>query len=114
MLYSEFTKKAKELTITKASNDLFYLEPDWRSILHENELFFDEISDYHIQPEEIKEVLELEVKKRNTILSNKPFVINWLYDLITTQIDPAMLAEETEFIKHMIEFEKTKNAGNVK
>ena len=51
-------------------------------------------------------VLRLEVEKRNTINSNKPAVIDWLYDIISTQIEPAILDEETNFVKQITEFMK--------
>ena len=49
----------------------------------------------------------MEVEKRNAINSKKPVVINWLYDLITTQVEPAILQEETDYIKQVTEFMKT-------
>jgi len=49
----------------------------------------------------------LRFEKRNTVNSNKPYVLNWLHDLINTQIEPAMLQEETDFIKQVTEFMKT-------
>lgn len=107
MLYGEYIEKAKDLTITQADNELYYVEPMWRSILDDNEMYFNEISDAQVEPEDILEVLKLEVEKRNTVNSNKPYVLNWLYDLINTQIEPAMLQEETDFIKQVTEFMKT-------
>jgi len=107
MLYGEYIEKAKDLTITQADNGLCYVEPMWRSILDDNELYFNEISDAKVKPEDVLEVLKLEVEKRNTVNSNKPYVLNWLYDLITTQVEPAMLQEETDFIKQVTEFMKT-------
>lgn len=107
MLYGEYIEKAKDLTIAQADNGLYYMEPMWRSILDDNELYFNEISDAQVKPEDILEVLKLEVEKRNTVNSNKPYVLNWLYDLINTQVEPAMLQEETDFIKQVTEFMKT-------
>lgn len=107
MLYGEYIEKAKDLTITQADNGLYYVEPMWRSILDDNELYFNEISDAKVKPEDVLEILKLEVEKRNTVNSNKPYVLNWLYDLITTQVEPAMLQEETDFIKQVTEFMKT-------
>lgn len=107
MLYGEYIEKAKDLTITQADNGLYYVEPMWRSILDDNKLYFNEISDAKVKPEDIIEILKLEVEKRNTVNSNKPYVLNWLYDLITTQVEPTMLQEETDFIKQVTEFMKT-------
>ena len=107
MLYSEFINKAMELTIEQADNGLFYLEPMWRTILDDNKLLFNDISDFEVEPSIVENALELEVKKRNTINSKKPDVINWLYDLITSTVDPAMLSEETDYLKQVVEFMKT-------
>lgn len=107
MLFAEYIHKAKEETIAQAENGLFYLEPMWRTILHDNNLFFNDVSDYEITPEEVEDVLKLEVKRRNTVISKKPFIEDWLHELITTQVEPAMLQEETDYIKNVIEFMKT-------
>ena len=107
MLYTEFVDKAIKLTITEADNGLFYLEPMWRSILDDNQLFFNNVSNFKIDPLVIEDVLKLEVEKRNTINSKKPQVIDWLYDIITNTVDPAMLEEETDYLKNVIEYMKT-------
>lgn len=112
MLRSEFMIKAKELTITQADNDLFYLEPSWRAILCDNKLSVYDISDYTLTLEEVSEELRLEVEKRNIIKDNKTYVINWLYDLITTQVEPAILAEETDYIKQVTEFMRQNHLEN--
>ena len=106
MLYTEFVTKAMDLTIEQADNGLFYLEPMWRSILNDNQLNIKDISDASAGWSDICDILRLEVEKRNTINSKKPDVINWLYDLITAQVEPAMLAEETDYIKQVTEFMK--------
>jgi len=106
MLYIDFVNKAAALTITQADNGLFYIEPTWRSILHNNNLHFSSISDLTADWNDIFNFLQLEVTKRNTISSKKPEVVNWLFDLITTQVDPAMLQEESDYIKQVTEFMK--------
>lgn len=107
MLYTEFINKAIDLTIEQGDNGLFYLEPMWRNILDDNQLYFNDVSDFEAEPHVVQDVLELEVKKRNTVNSKKPAVIDWLYDIITTQIEPAILEEETDYMKQVIEFMKT-------
>ena len=106
MLYTEFINKAMDLTIEQADNGLFYLEPMWRSILNDNQLILKDVSDVKAGWNDIYDILRLEVEKRNTINSKKPAVIDWLYEVISAQIEPAMLAEETEFIKQVTEFTK--------
>lgn len=106
MIYSEFISKAKALTIECADNGLWYLEPMWRSILDDNELFFDKISDFKAEPDIVEDVLQLEVTKRNTINSKKPAILDWLFEIITAKIDPAIMEEETDYIKQVTEFMK--------
>lgn len=108
MLYSEFIIKAENLTIEQADNGLFYLEPMWRSILNDNQLYFNAVSDFDVSPEEVLEVLQLEVAKRNAIISKKPDVENWLYEVISGTVDPAITDEENEYIKDFLEYMKAK------
>ena len=112
MLYSEFINKAIDLTIAQADNGLYYLDPMWRIILCENELYFNDISDYEIDSSIVKDTLQLEVEKRNTIESNQPFIMNWLFDIITAQIDPTVLSEETAFVEQVTKFMKANHENN--
>jgi len=104
MLYTEFVSKAMDETIVKAENGLFYLEPLWRTILNENELTIDKISDATVTISDIKDVLKLEVEKRNTINTKRNDVYEWLFDVITATVEPAIMKEETDYIKQVIEF----------
>lgn len=106
MLYIDFINKANNLTISQADNGLFYLEPMWFQILKENGLNKSDVSDETASWENIYETLKLEVEKRNTINSKKPDILNWLYEIITAQVEPAMLQEETDYIKQVTEFMK--------
>lgn len=108
MLQSEFVIKASDVVIEKADNGLFYLEPMWKSLLINNELNIKNISDIEMSWSDIQDILKLEVEKRNTISSVKPLVLSWLYDVITATVDPVMLNEETDYIKNLTEYLKTK------
>ena len=113
MLYSEFINKAMEETIVQADNGLWYLEPGWRSILYDCELLPLTAGDarYEVTAESIQNELELEVKKRNTISSLKPYVLNWVHDIITTSVEPAILQEETDYIKNLTEYLKANKSN---
>lgn len=104
MLYVEFINKAAGLTIVQADNGLFYLEPLWQSILEENGMNFAKSGKF--SRNEVSEVLKLEVERRNTINSKKNDVVEWIYDIITSTVEPAVLAEETDFVKNMVEYLK--------
>lgn len=107
MLYSEYINKAIDATIVEADNGSFYLEPLWQTILIDNRLNIKEISDRKLSIQDLRDILSLEVEKRNVIHSKKNQVINWLFELITAQVEPAMLAEETDYLKNLTEYLKT-------
>lgn len=107
MLYTEFINKAFNKTIVKADNGLFYLEPLWRNILYDNQLDIKEISDAKTDWSSIFDILRLEVEKRNTVGSVKPYVLNWINEVVTSAVEPAMLAEETDYLKNLTEYLKT-------
>lgn len=113
MLYSEYIIKAKELTIGYDEEAMvYYLEPDWQTILHSNGLGdLENVKDMYIEGwYDLEDVLKLEVEKRNAIQSKKNLVYDWIYGLITSTIDPAMMEEENELVQSMIELAKTRNA----
>lgn len=112
MLYTEYIHKVKEVTISQLDNGIWYLEPEWRIITHENELFIDDISDFDVSMEEVLETLRLEVDRRNALNNNTKAVMDWLYDLITATVEPAMLQEETDYIKQVVEFMKENHSTN--
>ena len=109
MLYSKFIYHAKEKTIQQLENGTWYLEPEWRDIIGREMEIEDlsELEDSYISDWwDVENILRLEADKRNAQNSKKEDVINWLYDLITQSIDPAMLEEETEYLKNYIEYKK--------
>lgn len=108
MLYSEFISKASEITIEQADNGLFYLEPMWKGFLIDNELNVSDISDIETSWNDIQDILKLEVEKRNTINTLKPYVLNWVHDIITSTVEPVVLQEETDYIKNLMEYMKAK------
>lgn len=107
MLNSEFINRAIDLVVVKADNGLYYLEPTWKNILKDNKLIIKDISDVKTNLSEVEDVLKLEVEKRNIQNSKEPYVFDWLYDLIYSQIEPTILEEETEYIKNLTEYLKT-------
>ena len=106
MLYCEYIAKATEVTINQADNGLFFIEPLWKSLLIDNELNVSKISDIKTSWNDILDVLKLEVEKRNTKETLLPYVSKWIYDIITSTLDPAILQEETDYLKNYIEYMK--------
>lgn len=107
MLLSEFILKAEELTIEQADNGLYYLNPMWRSTLEDNKLDILDISDSGADEDEVEDILKLEVEKRNAVNSLKPYIMNWIHDIITASVEPAILQEETDYLKNLTEYLKT-------
>lgn len=114
MLYASFLSKAIEVTIETADNGLCYLEPTWRNILKDNQLMIEDISDEDAEWSNVEDVLKLEVEKRNTVNSLKPYVMNWIHDIITASVEPAILQEETEYLKNLTEYLKANKDKGLK
>lgn len=110
MLYTEFILKAKELTIVQDENtQQWYLEPEWQDILYRNGLGqLDELNDSYLSGwYDVEDILKLEVERRNLVINKKKqFILDWIYETITANIEPAMLQEETDYIKQVTEFMK--------
>ena len=106
MLMSELFLKANKLVITQADNGLCYLEPMWRFILNDNQLNILDVTDEEIDEDEFEDMLKLEVKKRNTINSVEPYVLSWVHDIITASVEPAIMQEETDYLKNLTEYLK--------
>ena len=110
MLYINFIQKAKDICITQdEDNGIWYVEPEWVDIMHRSGIGdLEDISDGYITDWlDVQNILELEVKRRNIRQFDKITVVtDWLYDLITATVEPAMLSEETDYIKAVTEFMK--------
>ena len=108
MTYYEFYKKAADEVIIQAENGLYYLEPSYRTILESQNILPDGVSDVKLSWNSVKEWLELEVKRRNTMDDQLPVVSKWLYNIITSTVEPAVLEEETDYVKAVTEYLQSK------
>ena len=106
MYYSEFVFKAEKLTINLLENGVWYLEPEWKDILYRNDMGdLENLTDSFLSGwDDVEDILKLEVEKRNARRSRSNEVMDWFYDFITATVEPAMLEEETNFIKQLLEF----------
>lgn len=109
MLYYEFMQKAVSLAVVEADNGKYYLEPAFRVILDSEGLNPADVVDYEIGWGGVKEYLELYVKKMNAVSDKTPTVVDWFYETITMQLEPAITEEENEVVKNLIEYMKLKN-----
>lgn len=110
MLYVNFVSKIKELAISQDEDSgMWYVEPEWIDILHREGLGnLEDVEDSYITDWlDVEDILKLEVKRRNLKFNTKlNAVIDWLYETITATVEPAMLAEESDYIKNVVEFMK--------
>lgn len=114
MLHTEFIIKACNVCIEQADNGLYYLNPMWRFILQDNQLNTFDISDKDIDDDEIEDVLKLEVEKRNTENSLKPYIVEWIHNIITASVEPTILQEETDYLKNLTEYLKANKEAQLK
>lgn len=112
MLYATYMQKAKEVCIDRfVESGKWYLEPDWRIILRDNQLNNFKLQDSKIDWSIVEDVLKLEVEKRNARDNKLGYVADWLYDTLTSTVEPAMLSEETDLVKNMLELAKVNRAN---
>lgn len=112
MLYATYMQKAKEVCIDRfVESGKWYLEPDWRIILRDNQLNNFKLQDAKIDWSIVEDVLKLEVEKRNVRDNKLGYVADWLYDTLTSTVEPAMLSEETDLVKNMLELAKANLAN---
>ena len=109
MLYTEFISKAKELVVVQnEDNGMWYLEPEWRIVLNTTGINPIKCTDFKADWFMVEDNLKLEVERRN--LANetkKQNIIDWLYETLTAAVEPAIMQEETDYIKQVVEFMKT-------
>lgn len=105
MLYSEYMFKAKDLVVTVDEyTNIAYLEPDYRIMLIEEGQTPDVISDYKVDWQDVREVLDLEAHKRNAERNNSNAVIDWIYDTITSVIEPTTAEQQNELIQNVMNY----------
>lgn len=106
MLYTEFMKKAEEFILSyDEDSGLTYLEPDYVVILRGLKMNPEEdISDYPLSWAGLEDRMKLEVEKLNKLDDRTKYVVDWLYSVLTAAIEPAMLQEENELMKNMMDY----------
>lgn len=116
MLYSEYMDKVKEMAlITSEKNGLTYIRPDYEYLLNASGLSLDEVIDFkNATREVVHQHLILERDMRNAQKDISPIVMQWVYDVISTVVDPAIIEQENQLIQDMIEYRKEKNAIDVR
>ena len=108
MLYSEYMHEAMKLVVMddSESSGFSYLDPNYRVLLLDAGQDPAKVTDHLIGWDDVVEVLKLEVERRNHITDKTRFVIDWVFEIISSTIEPAMVQEENELMKNMMEYMK--------
>ena len=112
MNYYDIINQAIELVVVDAGNGLSFLEPRYKSVLlNAGLLDYSEV----IEPEDLFEIVKLEVEKRNTIGNKMNIIAAWIANTLDTVVDPAITKEENELMKNMLAYlERDKKGNDVK
>lgn len=121
MTYFETVHQAIEQTVfTDENTGVSYLDPMYRETLRQSGLIatnYEDDDTPEIVPEdELVEILKLEVEKRNAKNNHLSAVAQWAWDVIDTQIAPAISDAENEMASDLVKYMQLKeNEGkNVK
>lgn len=108
MLYSKYIKEVFDLAIIEDldSSGYWYIDPHYVVKLIDAELTPDKVTDYTVDWAQIARALDLETDKRNKLHDRSRFVMDWLFEIIASTVDPVMVSEENELMKNMMEYMK--------
>ena len=112
MLYSEYMDKVKAIALlTNENTGLTYIRPDYEYILNHVNLSLGDVTDFeNVSKLVVYNQLLLERDMRNAQTDKTAIVMQWLYDVITTVVEPAIVEEQNQLIKDMLEYRKERNA----
>lgn len=108
MLYSEYMHEAMKIAIVndEEATGFSYLDPNYRVQLEDAGYTPDKIEDRQVDWVYVAEVMKLEVERRNKLSDKSRFVIDWIFEIISSTIEPTMLQEENELMKNMMDYMK--------
>lgn len=112
MLYYEYMDKVKELAlVTNENNGLTYIRPDYEYLLSASGLSLDDVTDFNKASDSVvHRQLLLERDMRNAQRDLSPVVMQWLHDVISTVVEPAIVEQQNQLIKDMLAYQKEKNS----
>ena len=112
MLYSEYMDKVKELAlITNEDTGMTYIRPDYEYLLSASQLYLDDVTDFEdVTRTVVYRQLLLERDMRNAQKDKTQIVMQWLYDVISTVVEPAIVEEQNKLIQDMLAYRKERNA----
>lgn len=106
MIYVDFMKKAEEFVLSyDEDSGLTFLEPDYYAILLGLKMDPEkDVSDIPLTWAQFEKRMELEVERRNKLDDRSKYVIDWLYSVLTSAIEPAMMQQESELMKNIMDY----------
>ena len=112
MLYSEYMDKVKELAlITNEDTGMTYIRPDYEYLLSASQLDLDDVTDFEdVTRAVVYRQLLLERDMRNAQKDKTQIVMQWLCDVISTVVEPAIIEEQNKLIQDMLAYRKERNA----
>lgn len=112
MLYKEYMNKVKEIALlTDEKTGLTFIRPDYEYALEIEGTKMDDISDFETATRAgVYRQLLLERDMRNAKQDKTPIVMQWIYDVISTVVEPAMVEEQNKLIADMLAYRKERNA----
>lgn len=112
MLYKEYMDKVKEIALlTDEKTGLTFIRPDYEYALEVEAIKMDDISDFETATRAgVYRQLLLERDMRNAQQDKTPIVMQWIYDVISTVVEPAMVEEQNKLIADMLAYRKERNA----
>ena len=104
MIREEFLHKAIGVCLSvDEQSGVAYVEPLWRDILVAEDLAKENPG---VSDAEILEVLQLAANKHNVTVDHSKMVMDWLYEMLTNNIEPAILDQENDLVKNVLEYMK--------
>lgn len=112
MLYSEYMDKVKAIALlTNENTGLTYIRPDYEYILASSELNLEDVSDFeNVTHDVVHRQILLERDMRNAQHDKTPAVMQWLYEVISTVVEPALAEEQNKLIQDMLAYRKERNS----
>lgn len=112
MLYSEYMDKVKAIALlTNENTGLTYIRPDYEYILAASELKLEDVSDFkNVTHDVVHRQIILERDMRNAQHDKTAAVMQWIYDVISTVVEPAIVEEQNKLIQDMLAYRKERNA----
>lgn len=115
MLYTEFMNRVCDTCIfTSEITGKSFIAPCYKVYMKEDGLDPKDVSDIEVTFEDVKEYMELEIKRRDALTDNLPNVVDWIADLVFNQAEVGIQQEANDIANDLIEYMKLKKELEVK